>query len=143
MKKVVFLALLAYSAITTPADYKPDWFAEVFHMEVSTCRTAIVIPAIKGYLDEAAAGGVSDDSLRIDAISMLPAFEHFASIACFCAVSELAKTLNYRNYFGSGDFGGRMSALRIYLDGPVCSARVKEAQRASEMNEILDTIRLR
>ena len=137
MKKIVLITLLVYSAIATTEDYKSDWFAEAFHMEVSTCRTAIVIPAIKGYLDEAGAAEVLEESLRIDAISMLPAFDHVATVACFCAVSEAAKGHTYQAYFGSGDFKERMSVLRLYLDGPICSAKMQEAQSESEMIRIL------
>jgi hypothetical protein len=134
------LLLLSTSALA--ADYKPDWFVSEFYQEVSTCRSAILMPAVKAYMDKGAAAKMSEDALRKDVISLLPVFEHTASAACFCAVSEVAKKRDYLSYFGSGDFTARMSVLSEQINGGVCGTKLRDAMSALEKKDVREAMRL-
>lgn len=143
MKGCLTLALLSFSTTVFSADYKPDWSVTEIYQEVSTCRSAIMMPAIKSYLDRGAADKHSEDELRKEVISLLPVFEYTASTTCFCAVNEAAKARDYRSYFGSGDFTARMSVLKGYVDSPVCGAKMQEAMRDLEKKEVREAMRLK
>jgi hypothetical protein len=131
--------LMSLSLAVAAADYKPGWNAEQFYEEMTTCRTAIVFPAINAYLQMGVAAKKTAEDLRKESISMLPVFEHAASAGCFCALNELAKVKDYPSYFGTGDFTARMTLVKEQLDLPVCGQSMESAvegmnkQRAEAM----------
>jgi hypothetical protein len=137
-----FLTLLLFATSALAADYKPDWFVTQFYQEVSTCRSAIVMPAVKAYMDRGVADKMSEDALRKDVISLLPVFEYTASAACFCAVSEVAKRHDYVSYFGSGDFNARMSILSEHINGEVCGAKLRDAMADLKKKDVREAMRL-
>ena len=134
MRTLRICALLSASLIASaadslapPPDYKPGWDVEVFYKEVLTCRTAIVLPAANAYSKRGAAQKMEADELRRETISMLPLFEHAASVGCFCAVNKAAQLKDYQAYYGDGDFTSRMKLLKEQFDLPDCSAGMEAA----------------
>lgn len=131
LPRCVFLMSLSVAAAA--ADYKPGWNAEQFYEEMTTCRTAIVFPAINAFLQMGAAAKKTAEDLRKESISMLPVFEHAASAGCFCALNELAKSKDYQSYFGTGDFTARMTLVKQQLDLPACGKSIEAV--VEEMNK--------
>ena len=134
------MGLLAFSSAALAVDYKEGWTAEVFYNELATCRTAIVFPAVKAYMDRKAAK-VSAEKLRSDVISILPALEHPALTACYCMVNEAAKAQDYKSY--AGDFTSRMRILKEKLDGPACNAKFQAAAAELDSKEAIEAMSLK
>jgi hypothetical protein len=130
--RIASIALVLSLRTASAAEYKPDWKPEDFYREVETCRIAIVLPAIKAFVDKGVARKNPEEEVRTAAISMLPLMEHAATGACFCAVNETAKTVDYKTYFGDGDFTDRTRQLSKLLYGPPCDTKLKEAMAEME-----------
>jgi hypothetical protein len=124
------------------ADYRSDWDALHFYNEVQTCRGAVIVPAIKAFVDKGVARKHPDEQIRVETISMLPVFEHAANDACYCAVNEIAKAQDYKAYFGDGDFTERTRKLYEQFSGPVCGGKMKEAMAALENTATREGMRL-
>ena len=136
-----FLALL--SALPAAADdYKAGWTFAAFYQEVSTCRSAITLPAARTYLEKGLEHKQPEGPLRSEVIALLPMFDAPASAACWCAVNEVAKSTRFEDYFGSGDFTARMTTLAARVDEPACGDKMRAAVSAFEKEEARKAIRL-
>jgi len=140
--RLASISLLLTLGTASAADYKADWKPEDFYREVETCRAAIVLPAIKSFVDRSTAKKMPGEKIRTAAISVLPVMEHAASSACFCAVNETAKTVAYKTYFGDGDFTERTRQLSKLVYGPPCDAKLKEAMAEMEDPKVREAMQL-
>jgi hypothetical protein len=144
MRTIALLLLLGVAPITAlAADYKSGWTPDKFYDEVATCRSAVVMPAINGYLAKGAEHKRPAEEMRNEAISMLPIFEQSASAACFCAVNETAKAQDFASYFGSGDFTARMKVLGEQVNGQLCGDKMRSALSELQTKEKREALQLK
>jgi hypothetical protein len=141
--RACLLAIAAMTSTAGTADYKTDWDALHFYNEVQTCRGAIVVPAIKAYMDKGAARKHPDERIRVETIAMLPVFEHAANAGCYCAVNETAKVQDYKAYFGDGNFTERTRILSAQFSGPVCGSKMKDAMAGLDNKEAIEAMMLK
>lgn len=137
---IVLLGMLGGLASAAPPQYMNGWEAFEFYREVSTCRTAIVLPGIKSYQDRGIAAQKPAEELRREAIVMLPAMDRVAVAACFCAVNQAAKSSDYHAYYDR-DFTARMQTLTDFVEG-VCRPAM-EAEMAAVEKEGRDALSLK
>lgn len=135
-------ALLLTLGTVSAADYKAGWTPVEFYGEVVTCRSAIMLPAIKSFVDKGIAKKVPEDEVRNTAVSMLPLMEHAATLTCYCAVNETAKTVDYKTYFGTGDFTERTRQLSKAISGPPCEETSRAAMAEMEDEKLRESLRL-
>ena len=140
---VGLLTPLAGSTAVLAVEYKADWDAYLFYDEVTVCRSALLIPAAKSYLDRGAAAKISEEELRNKVISILPALEHPGFAFCYCAVNEVAKARDYPSYYGDGNTTARLTLLKAQLDTQPCSDKFKAAMAELENKEVREAIVLK
>jgi len=151
MKLTVMLALAAslagslagsgaYAADDYPL-YQAGWTPAVFYQEVSACRGFVVAGAISGYVAQAAAQKRTEDSLRTELISIMPAFDVPAASVCFCALNELAKSQLYSDY-AAGDVQARMTVVGKRIDASPCAGRLRDTVAGLQSKAAIEAVRL-
>lgn len=121
-------AVLASTASnsSSAAEYKSGWTPENFYLEVAECKKAIVFPAASNYIKRGQEKKHPEETLRNEAISMVPTFETFATKVCYCAVNEFAKDMQYGTKLGS--------EIQSYMQTPRCKAEIASTMDAFKQN---------
>lgn len=120
----VILALGAGAA--SAAEYKAAWTAENFFAEVTECKKAMVLSAADSYIKRGQEKGHAAQSLRSEAIAMVPTFDTFATKTCYCALNEVAKAKPY---------GTQLAAdIMSYAQNPRCKAEMAATMDAFKKN---------
>ena len=147
MKLIVMLALAAslggssaYAADDYPP-YQAGWTPAAFYQEVSACRAYVVAGAISGYIAQGAAHKRTEDSLRTELISIMPAFDAPAASVCFCALNELAKSQLYSDY-AAGDVQARMTVVGKQIDAAPCAGRLRDTVAGLQSKAAIEAVRL-
>jgi hypothetical protein len=121
-KHIVVLLAAFVCALSSASEYRAGWNAQNFYQTVSQCKEAIVLPAAADYVKRGRSKNHPEESLRSEAITMVPTFESMASASCYCAISEFAK---------DNDFGGQVSSqFESYIRTPRCQAQMVSAMEA-------------
>jgi len=116
--------VLVVASAGASAQYQPDWTHRNFYEQINFCRAALMFPAARDFERRTQASGRSAEESRNAAISFLPVPENFATVSCYCALNEAAKSVSHASLVSD------RVKLMGYLQGGKCKEASDQALRA-------------